>query len=48
MGVRLSVLIAAAAVLLALPEPWGTVQEDTPMRRTNLHTPNTTDLDTPL
>ena len=42
---RLTVLIALLAVLVALPEP-GTIPG--PLVRTNLHTPNTTDLDTPL
>ncbi|GBF89933.1 hypothetical protein Rsub_02637 [Raphidocelis subcapitata] len=45
LSARLPVLIGLLAVLLALPEP-GTIPG--PLVRTNLHTPNTTDLDTPL
>lgn len=45
MATRLSIAVAALAVLIALPEP-GTLPG--PFIRTNLHTPNTTDLDTPL
>ncbi|KAI8463648.1 MAG: alpha/beta-hydrolase [Monoraphidium minutum] len=43
--VRLSIIIAALAIIIALPEP-GTIPG--PLVRTNLQTPNTTDLDEPL
>lgn len=42
---RLGVLIAVLAVLIVAPEP-GTLKG--PFVRTNLHTPNSTDLDTKL
>jgi hypothetical protein len=42
---KLAIAVAVLAVLVAVPEP-GTIPG--PLVRTNLHTPNTTDLDTPL
>lgn len=46
-GVRHGILIALLAVWIAAPEPWTGVPVQK-FDRTNLHTPNTTDLDTPL
>lgn len=42
---KLAIAVGVLAVLVAVPEP-GTIPG--PLVRTNLHTPNTTDLDTPL